>query len=174
MLLRDVRAKTEEFGGQNRVLGDRRSKKHLRRCSFSYNDFSGPLPHIPLFQNMAINSFIGNKGLGGGPLGNCGENPSSGSVPPLKSVTTSRGRIITTVAAAVGDLVEAINYFHERYAIGSEASGTVYKAVMDSGLTATVKKPASNKEGNTIENSFRAKILTLGKIRHHNIVKMYG
>ncbi|KAK0608064.1 hypothetical protein LWI29_025007 [Acer saccharum] len=193
----------------------------LLGCNFSYNDLSGPLPPIPLFQNMAISSFIGNNGLSGGPLGNCDENPSFGSIPPLKCVTTSLGRIITTVAAAVGgvsliliiiilyliirpfkmvmslqdneisspdlyvyflpnegftfkDLVETTNNFHESYVIGSGASGMVYKAIMDSRLTAAIKKLASNMEGNTIENSFQAEILTLGNIRHHNIVKLYG
>ncbi|TXG71909.1 hypothetical protein EZV62_000488 [Acer yangbiense] len=114
-------------------------------------------------------------------------------VPPLKSVTTSRGRIITTVATVVGgvsfiliviilyliirlfkmvvslqdnemsspdlyvyfppkkgftfkDPVEVTNNFHESHVIGSKASETVYKAVMDSGLTATVKILASNRE----------------------------
>ncbi|KAJ0798944.1 putative protein kinase RLK-Pelle-LRR-III family [Helianthus annuus] len=48
------------------------------------------------------------------------------------------------------------------------------QAVMQSGQTIAVKKFASNREGNTIENSFQAEILTLGKIRHRNIVKLYG
>ncbi|MED6171153.1 hypothetical protein PIB30_038137 [Stylosanthes scabra] len=72
------------------------------------------------------------------------------------------------------DLVEATKRFHESYVIGRGACGTVYKAVMKSGKTIAVKKLASNREGNNIENSFRAEILTLGKIRHRNIVKLYG
>ncbi|TXG71908.1 hypothetical protein EZV62_000487 [Acer yangbiense] len=44
------------------------------------------------------------------------------------------------------DLVEATNNFHESYVIGNKASETVYKAVMDSGLTVTVKILASNRE----------------------------
>ncbi|KAK1563633.1 hypothetical protein Q3G72_030452 [Acer saccharum] len=72
------------------------------------------------------------------------------------------------------DLVEVTNNFHESYVIGSKASETVYKVVMDSELTATIKILASNRKGKTIENSFRAEILTLGKFRHHNIVKLYG
>ncbi|KAI9195259.1 hypothetical protein LWI28_013275 [Acer negundo] len=88
------------------------------------------------FKNGHI-SFIENKGLSGGPLGNCGENPSSSSVPPLKSVTTSRG---------------GHGFWTNR----------------------CCQKLASNRDGNPIENSFRAAILTLGKIRHHNIVKLYG
>ncbi|KAE8677683.1 putative leucine-rich repeat receptor-like protein kinase [Hibiscus syriacus] len=72
------------------------------------------------------------------------------------------------------DLIEATNYFDESYVVGSGACGTVYKAVMNSGQTIAVKRLASNAEGDNIEDSFRAEILTLGKIRHWNIVKLYG
>ncbi|XVF65038.1 hypothetical protein PTKIN_Ptkin09bG0214300 [Pterospermum kingtungense] len=72
------------------------------------------------------------------------------------------------------DLIEATNNFHESYILGRGACGTVYRAVMHSGQTIAVKRLASNAEGNNIENSFRAEIQTLGKIRHRNIVKLYG
>ncbi|KAJ4747080.1 hypothetical protein LUZ62_081485 [Rhynchospora pubera] len=45
---------------------------------------------------------------------------------------------------------------------------------MKSGRAVAVKKLASNREGNNTDNSFQAEILTLGKIRHRNIVKLYG
>ncbi|KAK9293099.1 hypothetical protein L1049_021084 [Liquidambar formosana] len=45
---------------------------------------------------------------------------------------------------------------------------------MPTGHIIAVKKLASNREGNNVDNSFRAEILTLGKIRHRNIVKLYG
>jgi hypothetical protein len=72
------------------------------------------------------------------------------------------------------DLLEATKRFHESYVIGSGACGTVYKAVMKSGKTIAVKKLASNREGNNVDDSFRAEISTLGRIRHRNIVKLYG
>jgi hypothetical protein len=192
----------------------------LLGCNFSYNELTGSLPSGSLFQNMAISSFIGNKGLCGGPLGYCSGDTSSGSV-PRKNMDAPRGRIITIVAAVVGgvsliliivilyfmrhptatassvhdkenpspesniyfplkdgitfqDLVQATNNFHDSYVVGRGACGTVYKAVMRSGKTIAVKKLASDREGSSIENSFQAEILTLGKIRHRNIVKLYG
>lgn len=72
------------------------------------------------------------------------------------------------------EILEATRNFHNSYVIGRGAVGTVYKAVMQSGQTIAVKKFASNREGNNIENSFQAEILTLGKIRHRNIVKLFG
>ncbi|KAG0459240.1 hypothetical protein HPP92_022368 [Vanilla planifolia] len=74
----------------------------------------------------------------------------------------------------VNDLVTATNYFDEDFVIGRGASGTVYKAILKSGLPVALKKLTSNREGSSMENSFRAEILTLGKIRHRNIVKLYG
>ncbi|KAL0366790.1 UNVERIFIED_CONTAM: putative leucine-rich repeat receptor-like protein kinase [Sesamum radiatum] len=195
----------------------------LLGCNFSYNDLTGPLPSVQLFQNMSISSFMGNKGLCGGPLGNCtGSTPFDTFPSPVGSMDAPRGKIITIVAAVIGgvslvliavilyvmkchpvdmvasspdkdissldsdiyfppkegftfqDLVEATNNFHDTFVIGRGAVGTVYKAVLQSTQTIAVKKLASNREGNNIENSFRAEILTLGKIRHRNIVKLYG
>ena len=192
----------------------------LLGCNLSYNNLSGPLPYIPLFQNMAIDSFIGNKGLCGGPLSDCSGNSYS-PFPSLERNNAPRSKIITVIAAAIGgisliliviilyfmrrpaetvpslqdneipssdsdiyfppkegftfqDLVEATDNFHDCYVVGRGACGTVYKAVMHSGQIVAAKKLASNREGDSIDNSFRAEISTLGKIRHRNIVKLFG
>ncbi|EYU32615.1 hypothetical protein MIMGU_mgv1a000562mg [Erythranthe guttata] len=201
----------------------------LLGCNFSYNELTGPLPSVQLFQNMSIASFVGNKGLCGGQLGNCTGfgNPFNTVPSSLGSSEASRGKIITVVAAVIGgvsliliavilyvmrchpvdsvppssqekdvnvisndsdiyfppkegftfqDLVEATNNFHDSFIIGRGAVGTVYKAELQATQIIAVKKLSSNREGNgnSIENSFRAEILTLGKIRHRNIVKLYG
>jgi hypothetical protein len=72
------------------------------------------------------------------------------------------------------ELVSATNNFDDSCVIGRGACGTVYKAVLKPGQIIAVKKLASNREGSNTDNSFRAEILTLGKIRHRNIVKLYG
>lgn len=75
------------------------------------------------------------------------------------------------------DLVAATDNFDESFVVGRGACGTVYKAVLPAGYTLAVKKLASNHEGgnnNNVDNSFRAEILTLGNIRHRNIVKLHG
>ncbi|KAJ6830134.1 putative leucine-rich repeat receptor-like protein kinase [Iris pallida] len=72
------------------------------------------------------------------------------------------------------DLVVATKNFDEEFVIGRGACGTVYRAVMQSGQVIAVKKLASNREGDSTDNSFHAEIMTLGKIRHRNIVKLYG
>ncbi|KAJ4969466.1 hypothetical protein NE237_016167 [Protea cynaroides] len=194
----------------------------LMGCNVSDNDLTGSLPPIPLFENMDISNFIGNKGLCGGPLGACGVSPSSPSFPPIsKGVRALVAKIIAIIAAVVGgislilivilvyfmrcpveiiapsedkqssspvsdiyfspkegltfqDLVEATNNFDNSFVIGRGACGTVYRAVMDSGQIIAVKKLASNREGNSVDKSFHAEILTLGKVRHRNIVKLYG
>ncbi|KAM0963427.1 hypothetical protein ACFX13_022831 [Malus domestica] len=77
------------------------SLSSLLGCNFSYNDLTGALPSTPLFQNMDISSFIGNKGLCGGSLGGCNVNSSPQSVPSLESGVTHRSKIVTVIAAAI-------------------------------------------------------------------------
>ena len=72
------------------------------------------------------------------------------------------------------DLVESRSNFHDGNIVGWDAVGTVYKAVIKTGHSIAVKQLASNRKGNNIVNSFRAEILTLGKVSHGNIVKLYG
>ncbi|ONK70911.1 uncharacterized protein A4U43_C04F2790 [Asparagus officinalis] len=145
----------------------------LLGLNVSYNNLSGVLPAIPLFRNLALSSFAGNRGLCGGPLGSC-NHPSISASPSLKRSGNPRGKIIAIVSAVIGDLVAATNNFDEGFVVGRGACGTVYRAVMHSGLVIAVKKLASNREGNNTDNSFLAEISTLGKIRHRNIVKLYG
>ncbi|KAG6501797.1 hypothetical protein ZIOFF_041681 [Zingiber officinale] len=191
----------------------------LLGLNLSYNDLTGPIPSIPLFRNMTLCSFIGNKDLCGKPLVGCGLPPSLSTSSPRTN--TSLGRTVTIIFTAVGgislvlvtimvcilrrpietishfqdkqlrnttsgtymfpkekvtfqDIVSATNDFDESFVIGRGACGTVYRALLKSGQTIAVKKLASNREGKYTENSFHAEILTLGKIRHRNIVKLYG
>lgn len=72
------------------------------------------------------------------------------------------------------DLLEATENFSESAVIGRGACGTVYKAVMPDGKVIAVKRLRSRGEGASADGSFRAEISTLGKIRHRNIVKLYG
>lgn len=73
------------------------------------------------------------------------------------------------------NLLEATGSFSEDVVIGRGACGTVYKALMGDGTMIAVKKLKSRGEGpSSSDNSFRAEISTLGKIRHKNIVKLYG
>ncbi|QHO56241.1 putative leucine-rich repeat receptor-like protein kinase [Arachis hypogaea] len=131
----------------------------LLGCNFSYNNLSGPIPSDKIFQNMAASSFLGgNNDLCGRPLNECNSDLSSRGFPPVRHDDSRRAKIVMIAAATVGS--------------GSLWDGL--QAVMKSGKTIAVKKLASNREGNNIENSFRAEILTLGKIRHRNIVKLYG
>ncbi|MCO5561678.1 hypothetical protein L7F22_015299 [Adiantum nelumboides] len=72
------------------------------------------------------------------------------------------------------DILEATANFSPECEIGRGACGTVYKAKLPSGKLIAVKRVASQREGSPMENSFNAEVTTLGKIRHSNIVKLYG
>ncbi|KAH9723783.1 Leucine-rich repeat receptor-like serine/threonine-protein kinase [Citrus sinensis] len=72
------------------------------------------------------------------------------------------------------NLLEATGNFSESAVIGRGACGTVYKATLANGEVIAVKKIKLRGEGATADNSFLAEISTLGKIRHRNIVKLFG
>lgn len=79
------------FGNLSSLLG----------CDFSNNNLSGPLPSVLLFQSMDVISFVGNKGLCGGLLGDCNGKPSIDSVPPSQKAGV-RERKIVFGSAVVG------------------------------------------------------------------------
>ncbi|CAI9771196.1 unnamed protein product [Fraxinus pennsylvanica] len=93
----------------------------LLGCDFSFNDLTGPLPSVQLFQNMSISSFIGNKGLCGGPLGNCSGSTPFDKIPSVRSSDASQGKVITVVAAVIGGvslvLIVAILYVMKRHPV---------------------------------------------------------
>ncbi|KAL4588885.1 hypothetical protein LXL04_001783 [Taraxacum kok-saghyz] len=74
------------------------------------------------------------------------------------------------------DILEATHNFSDNVVIGKGACGVVYKAVMGDGEVVAVKKLKSGGGGGgaIVDRSFLAEISTLGKIRHKNIVKLYG
>ncbi|KAL5561994.1 hypothetical protein UlMin_031741 [Ulmus minor] len=76
------------------------------------------------------------------------------------------------------EVVKAIEDFNDKYCIGRGGFGTVYKAVLPSGLLVAVKRlhilESSSDTLNTARLSFQNEIRTLTKIRHRNIVKLHG
>jgi hypothetical protein len=91
----------------------------LLGCNFSNNDLTGPLPSLSLFQKTGIGSFFGNKGLCGGPFGNCNGSPSFSSNPSDAEGRSLRiGKIIAIISAVIGGisliLILVIVYFMRR------------------------------------------------------------
>lgn len=72
--------------------------------------------------------------------------------------------------------MDATSNFSEEAIIGEGASGMVYKAVMGDGEVIAIKKIkcSGDREKSGGDSSFWSEILTLGKIRHRNIVRLHG
>ena len=85
---------------------------------------------------------------------------------------------ITAPDLTFQDVVNATNGFSPSCEIGRGAAGTVYKAQFSTGKVIAVKRiPARQDEAwspAAMDGSFDAEIKTLGKVRHNNIVKLYG
>ncbi|ONH93177.1 hypothetical protein PRUPE_8G217400 [Prunus persica] len=76
-----------------------------------------------------------------------------------------------------GEVVKAIEDFHEKYCIGKGGFGRVYKAELLSGQVVAVKR-LNMSDSNDIPainlQSFENEILTLTNVRHRNIIRLYG
>uniref|UniRef100_A0A804IQY0 non-specific serine/threonine protein kinase n=1 Tax=Musa acuminata subsp. malaccensis TaxID=214687 RepID=A0A804IQY0_MUSAM len=76
---------------------------------------------------------------------------------------------------AYKDIIEATEDFNDKYCIGTGACGSVYRAELTSGKVLAVKKIHLQEiEDTSNEIPFQNEIQTLTRIRHRNIVKLYG
>ncbi|XP_008235772.1 PREDICTED: probable leucine-rich repeat receptor-like protein kinase At1g35710 isoform X1 [Prunus mume] len=76
-----------------------------------------------------------------------------------------------------GEVVKAVDDFHEKYCIGKGGFGRVYKAELLSGQAVAVKR-LNTSDSNDIPainlQSFENEIRTLTNVRHRNIIRLYG
>ncbi|RZC63386.1 hypothetical protein C5167_025162 [Papaver somniferum] len=88
----------------------------------------------------------------------------------LFSICSFNGRIVFE------DIIEATKDFDAKYCVGTGGSGSVYKAELSTGQVVAVKKLHSSDADSEIADvkSFESEIRALTKIRHRNIVKLYG
>ncbi|XP_042518502.1 MDIS1-interacting receptor like kinase 2-like [Macadamia integrifolia] len=76
---------------------------------------------------------------------------------------------------AYSDIMEATEEFDIKYCIGTGGYGSVYVAMLPTGKVVAVKKlHRKEAEEKAYENSFTNEIHVLTRIRHRNIVKLYG
>ncbi|XLR54798.1 hypothetical protein S83_005470 [Arachis hypogaea] len=76
---------------------------------------------------------------------------------------------------AFEDIIDATQDFDIRYCIGTGAYGSVYQANLPSGRTVALKKLRQKESQNpSFDKSFRNEFMMLSRIRHRNIVKLYG
>ncbi|KAI3892339.1 hypothetical protein MKW92_015258 [Papaver armeniacum] len=74
------------------------------------------------------------------------------------------------------DILEATEDFNTKYCIGTGGYGSVYKAKLSTGQVVAVKKLHSSEEDfeKSDLKSFESEVHALTKIRHRNIVKLFG
>ncbi|KAL7207997.1 hypothetical protein ACSBR1_029868 [Camellia fascicularis] len=72
-------------------------------------------------------------------------------------------------------IIEATENFSTKHCVGEGGCGTVYRADLASGQVVAVKKLHVSPDGDLANlKGFTSEIRALTKIRHHNIVKLYG
>ncbi|XP_047341734.1 leucine-rich repeat receptor protein kinase EMS1-like [Impatiens glandulifera] len=94
--------------------------------------------------------------------------------PDLSSVAVTESALFDPSLNQISmhELVQATQDFSKDRIVGDGSFGLVYKAQLRSGVTVAVKKLSADAFQGYRE--FRAEMETLGKLRHHNIVKMLG
>lgn len=76
---------------------------------------------------------------------------------------------------AYEDIIKATEDFHIKYCIGTGAYGSVYKARLPSGRIVALKKLHQlESQDPCLDRCFRNEVEMLTKIRHKNIVQLYG
>ncbi|CAM6108373.1 unnamed protein product [Calypogeia fissa] len=90
----------------------------------------------------------------------------------LKIPVSAFGTDALPKALAYMDLMVATNNFHDSNIIGSGGFGVVYKAKLSDGSVVAIKKLIQ--DGAQGEREFAAEMLTLGNIRHDNLVPLLG
>jgi len=190
----------------------------LTSFDISYNQFEGPLPDNPAFNNLTIESLKNNKGLCGNVTGLEPCSIVSGkshnnktrkvliAVLPLTVAILMLGLFVFGVSylfcrtsnkeqdqatslrspslfpvwsfggkVMFEDIIEATEYFDDKYLIGVGGQGCVYKAILPTGEVVAVKKLHSVSNGEILnQKAFTREIQTLTEIRHRNIVKFHG
>ncbi|XP_043705861.1 leucine-rich repeat receptor-like serine/threonine-protein kinase BAM1 [Telopea speciosissima] len=175
--------------------------KSLTAVDFSFNDLSGELPESGQFEFFNFSSFAGNPQLCGPVLNNpC--NFTTFKIRPRKApgdfkLIFALGVLICSLVFATAAIIKAISVksrssytwkmtafqkvgftvtdvvacIKDYNLIGRGGAGIVYVGKMPNGEEIAVKKLLGFGNNNH-DHGFRAEILTLGNIRHRNIVRL--
>ncbi|XP_015887892.3 MDIS1-interacting receptor like kinase 2-like [Ziziphus jujuba] len=72
------------------------------------------------------------------------------------------------------EIVEATENFDSKYCVGVGGFGSVYKTSLSTGQVVAVKKFHENDGVMSSEETFTSEIYVLTRVRHRNIIKLYG
>ncbi|XP_070662425.1 MDIS1-interacting receptor like kinase 2-like [Malus domestica] len=125
---------------------------------FSYNNLIGPIPSCVILLKATANSFVGNSGL----------------IKDMKRLTSA---CKSSKKTPLSEVVKAVEDFHEKYCIGKEGFGKVYKAELESGQVFAAKRLNMSDSNDILAinlQSFQNEIRTLKNLWHHNIIRLYG
>uniref|UniRef100_A0A2C9WJH3 Protein kinase domain-containing protein n=1 Tax=Manihot esculenta TaxID=3983 RepID=A0A2C9WJH3_MANES len=140
----------------------------LRIFSVSNNLLSGPVPNFEFV--FGADSYANNLGLCGGPLDPCLRSP-----PPIEFSSTFITGFVVGYMVAIALVLYTCFWLSvqkgKQNVIGSGNMGTMYKATLPNGWFLAIKK-LHNSQG--FMKQFVCEIMTLGRLRHSNLVPLIG
>ncbi|KAJ1413620.1 Tyrosine-protein kinase, active site [Sesbania bispinosa] len=143
----------------------------LEVLDISNNRLEGPIPYVILMICSAVSSMLiscwGIQVFCPPPCES--ENKERKRNGDMISIWNHDGKI------AFEDIIKATEDFDMRYCIGTGAYGSVYKAQLPSGRIVALKKlHKAESENPSFYKSFCNEVEILTKIRHRNIIRLYG
>ncbi|GAV74480.1 Pkinase domain-containing protein, partial [Cephalotus follicularis] len=89
------------------------------------------------------------------------------------SVNVTSGQL-GAINFSLEEIYRATENFSATKKIGEGGFGTVYKGILGDGSLVAVKRAKKNLHGKPLSEEFKNEILTLSKIEHLNLVKLFG
>ncbi|XWS36475.1 hypothetical protein CRYUN_Cryun20dG0088700 [Craigia yunnanensis] len=164
----------------NRISTSLSSMISLYSFDFSYNELTGPIPIGGVFQNAYGNAFVGNSATiaTGVFIYHRQSKMLDEEIIGSKRTDVSEWTIWEGEGKfTFGDIEKATEGFADKYCIGKEGFGSVYRAVLPSGQVVAVKKlNLSDSSDIQVTNlmGFENEIHMSTEIRYQNIIKLYG
>ncbi|CAL1402210.1 unnamed protein product [Linum trigynum] len=90
------------------------------------------------------------------------------------TISGGGGGVFGTQTYSLQEIVKATDKFSAANKIGEGSFGTVYKGRLSDGSLVAVKRGKKNSQDKRLTTEFRNEILTLSKIEHLNLVRLYG
>ncbi|KAI4385978.1 hypothetical protein MLD38_003959 [Melastoma candidum] len=155
------RTAAAKLSGVFRVFSSRKRSSHSTK---NHEAFSSDFPSRP---SLPVSSDV-SRGSNGK---SSSKNRSSFS---FSSTSTASSAQVGSIEFTLQEIVKATANFAAANVVGEGAFGTVYKGKLKDGLIVAIKRAHKNIYGQPASAEFRNEVLTLSKIEHLNLVRLYG
>ncbi|KAJ8749710.1 hypothetical protein K2173_012261 [Erythroxylum novogranatense] len=88
--------------------------------------------------------------------------------------SSNTSALVETTIFSIDDILKATQNFSQPNKIGTGCFGTVYKGKLKDGSLVAIKRAKKKTNDKHLSSEFKNEVLTLSKIEHRNLVRLYG